>query len=524
MKLTLTSLALLLVCSITMAQNQSQTLLFDYDDYSLKSKHQNQLQILLDSLEKYDDYSITISGHTDADGSDEYNKTLSQNRTNSVKDYFIEHNIPSDKISTASLGEKKPVANNSSLSGKQQNRRVEVTINYIHKKEVVDIWELYQQTINPPKEYVINNTKDTVLRCDKGTLLYIKANSFIDNGTPIKDEQITLQVKEVYDKSDMILESLTTTSNGALLETGGMVYINAFGKNEKPAEIAPDKSITVFKPTDNIIQNTLLFTGERDPHNDVMDWTPTNSTMTDASAIGLAYCSSEALYKNVTGPRDKGKRKIDNCPFFFCKINRFFGSLAKSKEERDKTSNRKARKNVRTRGYEDIGYEYDCTKRDSILDFYGFDDYQDLIAELKREKLRGIETNYNNSAIRFEDLQYYTFNVNGFGWNNIDAFLKMPARALTEVNVNVKPQTNIDIRLVFKKRNILAYGSSHNNQYRFESMPKGERAYLVALKYDGDSPLVSIEEIKVEKGATYNVNFKKLSLDELKQELKKINS
>ncbi len=516
MKLTLTSLALLLVCTFALAQNQSQTLLFDYDAYVLKSKHKSTLNNLLDSIAQHNNYSITIAGHTDADGTDEYNKTLSQNRTNSVKDYFINHNIPIDKIKSTYLGEKKPVANNGTESGKQQNRRVEIIINYQDEK-VVDIWRLYEQTINPPKEYAINNTKDTILRCEKGTLLYIKANSFTDNGGPVNSGKVTLKVKEVYDKSDMILESLTTTSDKALLETSGMIYINAFA-DDNPLEVVADKSITVFKPTKGIIPSSLLFTGSRNAHDSIMNWSPTESSMGDLLTSSLIACAGEGSNLGTGVMRDRVIRP-DRCPFFFCKIDRFFSNLFTKKQ---RSNPNRGSVGMRPVGLESVAF--DCEELDSLMEQYGVDNYTDLYNAIQEERIKKIESNYDNSTIQFEDLQYYTFNLNEFGWSNIDAFLKLPKRSLATVDVNLKPEKNTDVRLVFRDKNILAPAYAYNGKYRFDNMPKGQRAYLVALKYEKGTPLVSIEKIRVEKGASYNVNFKKLSLEELKNELKKINS
>jgi outer membrane protein OmpA-like peptidoglycan-associated protein len=71
---------------------------------------------------------LEVEGHTDSVGSDDYNMTLSQNRANAVRDYLIQKGINSSSISSRGFGESQPVAENSTSSGRQQNRRVELVV------------------------------------------------------------------------------------------------------------------------------------------------------------------------------------------------------------------------------------------------------------------------------------------------------------------------------------------------------------------------------------------------------------
>jgi outer membrane protein OmpA-like peptidoglycan-associated protein len=72
--------------------------------------------------------SLKIEGHTDSQGSDEYNMTLSQHRAESVKEYLTQAGVKQEIITTQGLGETTPVADNSTADGRQKNRRVEIII------------------------------------------------------------------------------------------------------------------------------------------------------------------------------------------------------------------------------------------------------------------------------------------------------------------------------------------------------------------------------------------------------------
>ena len=69
---------------------------------------------------------IAICGHTDGDGTEDYNLLLSHRRAHAVKDFLArEFSIPEPRLRVEAYGETRPVASNSSEAGKAQNRRVE---------------------------------------------------------------------------------------------------------------------------------------------------------------------------------------------------------------------------------------------------------------------------------------------------------------------------------------------------------------------------------------------------------------
>ena len=79
-------------------------------------------------LNKYEKTVIEVAGHTDSDGSVEYNQALSERRAGSVAAYLTSRGILNQRIITLGQGELRPVATNATAAGKQQNRRVELTL------------------------------------------------------------------------------------------------------------------------------------------------------------------------------------------------------------------------------------------------------------------------------------------------------------------------------------------------------------------------------------------------------------
>jgi outer membrane protein OmpA-like peptidoglycan-associated protein len=79
-------------------------------------------------ITEYDKTLVVVAGHTDSDGSDSFNRELSQRRAGSVSDYLISQRVLPVRLETVGFGEAQPIAENNSAEGKQLNRRVEITL------------------------------------------------------------------------------------------------------------------------------------------------------------------------------------------------------------------------------------------------------------------------------------------------------------------------------------------------------------------------------------------------------------
>jgi len=98
--------------------------LFDFDKSSIKAAFEPQFQEIGQILTENPDITMTIEGHTDWIGTDEYNQALSQRRANAVKQKFVEDfGISASRIDTIGFGESRPVVDNSTSAGRQKNRR-----------------------------------------------------------------------------------------------------------------------------------------------------------------------------------------------------------------------------------------------------------------------------------------------------------------------------------------------------------------------------------------------------------------
>ncbi len=102
--------------------------LFTTGRSDLKAGAASNLDRLVTFLSQNPDRTVEIEGHTDNVGSDDYNQDLSQRRADSVRSFLMQQGIGSERIAASGKGEQRPVADNESEGGRQQNRRVEVII------------------------------------------------------------------------------------------------------------------------------------------------------------------------------------------------------------------------------------------------------------------------------------------------------------------------------------------------------------------------------------------------------------
>lgn len=101
---------------------------FASDSSTLSPGARGRLSPLASFLSDNQDTRIQIAGHTDSQGAEEYNQSLSARRAESVGAYLVGAGTGTSRIETLGLGETVPLSSNATASGRAINRRVEITI------------------------------------------------------------------------------------------------------------------------------------------------------------------------------------------------------------------------------------------------------------------------------------------------------------------------------------------------------------------------------------------------------------
>ena len=112
------------VVRITMTSHTA----FDTDSVNIKPGFHSTLDKLADVVVRYGKTTLTIVGHTDNVGTNQYNQKLSERRAVSVAQYFESRHVSPLRLATLGKGEGEPVASNNTESGRSANRRVEIYV------------------------------------------------------------------------------------------------------------------------------------------------------------------------------------------------------------------------------------------------------------------------------------------------------------------------------------------------------------------------------------------------------------
>ncbi len=98
---------------------------FDVGKASLRSESMGVLNEIYKMLSEHPDVAVSVEGHTDSDGDNDLNQTLSEDRAETVMKQLVSMGLSKDRLSYQGYGESKPVAPNDTPEGKASNRRVE---------------------------------------------------------------------------------------------------------------------------------------------------------------------------------------------------------------------------------------------------------------------------------------------------------------------------------------------------------------------------------------------------------------
>jgi outer membrane protein OmpA-like peptidoglycan-associated protein len=107
---------------------QLRNIYFNFGKTSFSSSSFTELDRLVEFFSQNPTMQVEIAGHTDSDGPEDYNQFLSQTRAQEVVDYLKSKGVSSNQLIAKGYGETKPIDTNSTLTGKANNRRVEMIV------------------------------------------------------------------------------------------------------------------------------------------------------------------------------------------------------------------------------------------------------------------------------------------------------------------------------------------------------------------------------------------------------------
>ncbi len=204
-----------LISVLTFSQNL--TVNFDFDKWQVDEKAKVDIKQF---LKAYNPTNVILKGFADSVGTANYNKMLVNRRLAAVEGVLLDVD-KTIRIEQINFGEEKSLLNDVAF------RKVDIFLASIK-------YNSKEPNYKMPQSFWVDNMKDTIIECEGGTKIEIPQHSLVIKETRTKPKGlIKFQITEYYDVPEIIDANLTTQSGQAILETGGMLYIQAFSDDKE---------------------------------------------------------------------------------------------------------------------------------------------------------------------------------------------------------------------------------------------------------------------------------------------------
>ncbi|MBC3845641.1 hypothetical protein H8K90_04580 [Winogradskyella echinorum] len=442
-------------------------------------------------------------------------------------------------------------------------------VNIVSKKEVVDtilikddfesvnstemdIISFLKSVEQAPQSISINSEENFEMTLKEGTKISIPKDAFIDvkTGKSVSGE-IDLKIKEYYKLSDILLANLSTKSDDRLLETGGMLYIEA-NKNGSKLKLKPEKELRiVFNNRGK--ENMQLFEGEKIDDN--INWVLSNEVETNVTdeLIGefeevnpVAVSLTEVPFQIKDIPTYKGCEEKTND----CTLNKIREHVSR-KFDTDiiEELNISGRKRISTIiKFDEKGnvFEVVTSNLEPLLEEEVNRVLMDLPQMIPAKKngkaiasqlllpitlsdgideLIGVKSDSAtivlNSKLGAVD-NGYTLNSPKLGWINCDRFVRSKKRKI-KYKLKIKDAEGANVKMIFKSISSVLPSKRINEDYSFGEIPLDEDVILLAIKKKGEKLFIGMKDVTTKQISGIDLDFKEVTAEELKNELIKLN-
>lgn len=424
--------------------------------------------------------------------------------------------------------------------------------------ETQSLDELYHQFDLPFQRINIKATEAQRVTCQDGTELNIEANSFVYRGTKtdVKTE-ITLLVREYYTMSSMLFANQSTTGDGKLLETGGMIYLAAIA-NGRQCELKKEKNIKVsFVDKDSVSNNPMqLFLGNRDGANNI-NWIEAkpyvgvkegtfapNAQTTSAQYAGGDYALRDSLLAKIVFNRSDIPDSIVGRDFFvFLYVNpvgmikniatrelkkqapQFALSLETEmrKGEYQFTPAYYKKDFMPTKGLAIVPIRVHISK-EKELDFLPLLSQSYPVESKGKMKLQQQEDELEKDCIALLATKDYSYDTPRMGWLAFGRYLN-DTREKIFYEIELNDRGEISGKLIFKKNKTIVDGRLTKGVFKTHfpvELPLGEPATIILLKNEEGQINLSTKPVEVNANGESGFKFQTISTSSLRSEMEKL--
>ncbi len=572
--------------SLFSQDNKQFAVYFETAEASVSAEANAELTAVAEYLQQLNDYTLLIEAHTDDRGTVQYNEDLAQRRAASVKQFLENRGLQIEKTTVRSFGEINPAFPNVDDQGRQSNRRVDILVEAA-VGALTSLDELWTHLGKGQRQHFKFNANQAVkITAENGTTFWIEKNAFQFADGSMPGGEIDFTVREAYSYEDMLAEGLSTRSGDDLLETGGMLQLQASADGQ-PLMLKGDQEIAVAMPTMNTKDGMQLFTGQAVAEDQPINWLATGQEFGTARKVALkmprrpkmpvnrhytfAFTPDESgkpqapvkprePYKPFKPNREQikynpgfvkrilmGKNTIEEkeneifkakMDEYEAKVIRYEGEMALYKKDLAEFEKEKA-------GYADALAEYERGLAEQRRKYYESPEYKqkeqayakayekqlaiyhkkmEAWKELRAQKLAEFESSYEEmGATDSKSLSHYFYNVNQMGWINCDRFPNVPPEDKMMVSIEDAPGEEKTL-IIFRDIASMIQPVLKGNIYISSNLPKGRDITVMSIKLVNGRTFLALKDTKVGAEEMYQLKYEPATLRDIREALAKANS
>jgi hypothetical protein len=409
-----------------------------------------------------------------------------------------------------------------------------------------------------PQTFSIDPSLEQTITGKQGTILVFPANSLVDKNGKTPKGKVQISLTECYEMADMIMNRLSTTSNGKMLETAGMVNVIATSNGEE-LQLKKESPYTVEFPKKTKKDDFHLFYGERTADGNI-NWELAQDSSTGSGTDGSSASAgtdvvpasvNDNCFIQISESYFRRNLKISKMDYFSWKLadgqslnNWFVANFNPTQQMINEYCvfsyqtevTMKLDKNGNIKDYyisKSATAEYDqailrAVDQFPTIDMKSFmpkydEDHavvlkfgkkigrsQDEYSAAFVKKFKGKEDSLLTD-IKKDELDYFIFASNEMGWLNCDRFEEDPA-AKIDFYVNCPSPNNTNINLAFEDFPGLLAGQNEGGKIVFHNVPKGKKVKIIGINSGSATPTMCVASATLSSKPTDLKEFKPFTL------------
>jgi len=432
------------------------------------------------------------------------------------------------------------------------------------KKETpgLTVQSFYERLKRPEQQFIINPSKDTSITGKDGTILRIRANSFIYPDNSFVKTPVNLSLTECYQYADMLAHCLDTRSGDKQLVTGGMIRLQAHDGDNKELALLKYKPIRVSMPAEQFDPQMQLFvpvippanpiveggsggdTIALQPGSPIIDWQPVGQSQGYTRTVSSLRIRSKIKLMDIRQEVSKGtgsEEKIYQViPLISIPEQSIKEQLALRYNLSDKTIKlqtvdsfvRESKAKNTNVAFTSLG----MVARDSVMVYYdvavknGWVSRKDSLAyveQLRIDSIAYVENRRADSITWIRQREFdrnYHFDITGLGWINCDKFLRSSG---AEVDFTIRIDTELEraphrYNLIFTNMRSIMTGKYQNGEIQFGVLPKDEPVKLICVAGKNGKTFACIRSFNISAGIMASLKFEEVDPQKFREMVERL--